>query len=396
MKYLVLLVIILSSCKSSPEKTSESESKTYQDIHNEAVVVDTHNDILMKVIDQGVILDQDLTGKTHSDLDRWKKGGLDIQIFSVYCDGGTKQPYALANRQMDSLDAVIERNPTKIIKVANAKAALKAVNENKMAAMFGIEGGHMIENDLNKLEALYNRGARYLSLTHNEAPAWATSAAGETTDPNLPQKGLTDFGIQVIKKMNALGMLIDVSHSGEQTFWDVIKLSNKPIIASHSSVYSIADSRRNLKDDQIKAIAKNGGVIMVNFHPGFIEGSFGAKETAFLKKHAKEVDSLLTSGMDEWYIEDYLYKKYTDEAELIRPPLSKLIEHIDYIVNLVGIDYVGLGSDFDGINITPLELNDVTAYPLITKALVEKGYSEEAIIKILGSNFLRVLKANEL
>lgn len=396
MKYLVLLVIILSSCKSSPEKTSESESKTYQDIHNEAVVVDTHNDILMKVIDQGVILDQDLTGKTHSDLDRWKKGGLDIQIFSVYCDGGTKQPYALANRQMDSLDAVIARNPTKIIKVANAKAALKAVNENKMAAMFGIEGGHMIENDLNKLEALYNRGARYLSLTHNEAPTWATSAAGETTDPNLPQKGLTDFGIQVIKKMNALGMLIDVSHSGEQTFWDVIKLSNKPIIASHSSVYSIADSRRNLKDDQIKAIAKNGGVIMVNFHPGFIEGSFGAKETAFLKKHAKEVDSLLTSGMDEWYIEDYLYKKYTDEAELIRPPLSKLIEHIDYIVNLVGIDYVGLGSDFDGINITPLELNDVTAYPLITKALVEKGYSEDAIIKILGSNFLRVLKANEL
>jgi len=396
MKYLVLLVIILSSCKSSPEKTSESESKTYQDIHNEAVVIDTHNDILMKVIDQGVILDQDLTGKTHSDLDRWKKGGLDIQIFSVYCDGGTKQPYALANRQMDSLDAVIARNPTKIIKVANAKAALKAVNENKMAAMFGVEGGHMIENDLNKLEALYNRGARYLSLTHNEAPSWATSAAGETTHPNLPQKGLTDFGIQVIKKMNALGMLIDVSHSGEQTFWDVIKLSNKPIIASHSSVYSIADSRRNLKDDQIKAIAKNGGVIMVNFHPGFIDGSFGAKETAFLKKHAKEVDSLLTSGMDEWYIEDYLYKKHTDEAELIRPPLSKLIEHIDYIVKLVGIDYVGLGSDFDGINITPLELNDVTAYPLITRALVEKGYSEDAIIKILGSNFLRVLKVNEL
>ena len=395
MKYVVLLVIILSSCKSSPEKKSESESKTYQDIHNEAIVVDTHNDILMKVVDQGVILDQDLTGQTHSDLDRWKKGGLDIQIFSVYCDGATKQPYALANRQMDSLDAVIARNPDKIIKVANSKAMLNAVNEHKIAAMFGVEGGHMIENDLDKLEALYNRGARYLSLTHNEAPSWATSAAGETTNPNLPEKGLTDFGIQVIKKMNALGMLIDVSHSGEQTFWDVIKLSNKPIIASHSSVYSIASSRRNLKDDQIKAIAKNGGVIMVNFHPGFIDGSFAAKETAFLKKHAMEVDSLLKSGMDEWYIEDYLYKKYTDEAELIRPPLSKLIEHIDYIVKLVGIDYVGLGSDFDGINITPLELDDVTAYPLITKALIEKGYSEAAIFKILGSNFLRVLKANE-
>ncbi len=149
--------------------------------------------------------------------------------------------------------------------------------------MFGVEGGHMIEDDLNKLAAFYKRGARYLTLTHNVAPSWATSAADETTNPNLPQKGLTDFGMQVVAKMNELGMMIDVSHSGDQTFWDVIKMTNKPIIASHSSVYSLVPSRRNLKDDQIKAIANNGGVIMVNFHPGFIDSSFGEKETAFLK-----------------------------------------------------------------------------------------------------------------
>tara|TARA_B100000787_G_scaffold58146_1_gene42343 strand:- start:334 stop:948 length:615 start_codon:yes stop_codon:yes gene_type:complete len=202
--------------------------------------------------------------------------------------------------------------------------------------------------------------------------------------------------MQVVAKMNELGMMIDVSHSGEQTFWDVIKMTNKPIIASHSSVYSLVPSPRNLKDDQIKAIAKNGGVIMINFHPGFIDSSFGDKETAFLKKHTIEVDSLLNSGMDEWYTMDYLYKKHAAEAELMRPPLSKLIDHIDYIVKLVGADYVGLGSDFDGINLTPLQLDDVTTYPLITKALVEKEYNEKDIIKILGSNFLRVLKANEL
>jgi membrane dipeptidase len=262
--------------------------------------------------------------------------------------------------------------------------------------MFGVEGGHMIEDDLNKLEALYKRGSRYLTLTHNVAPSWATSAADETTNPNLPQKGLTDFGIQVVTKMNELGMMIDVSHSGDQTFWDVIKITNKPIIASHSSVYSLVPSRRNLKDDQIKAIATNGGVIMINFHPGFIDNSFGDKEMVFLEKHSIEGDSLMNTGMDEWYMMDYLYKKYATEAELMRPPLSKLIDHIDYIVKLVGVDYVGLGSDFDGINLTPLQLDDVSTYPLITKALLEKGYNEKDIVKILGSNFLRVLKANEL
>ena len=394
MKYLVTLLIVLSSCKSSPDK--ESKPKIFIEIHNEAIVIDTHNDILMKVVDKGVILDQDLTGETHTDLDRWRKGGLNVQIFSVYSDGGVKNPYAIANRQMDSLDAVVARNPNKIIKVANTEAILKAINENKIAAMFGVEGGHMIEDDLNKLEALYKRGARYLTLTHNVAPSWATSAADETTNPNLPQKGLTNFGVQVITKMNELGMMIDVSHSGDQTFWDVIRITNKPIIASHSSVYSLVPSRRNLKDDQIKAIANNGGVIMINFHPGFIDRSFGEKETAFFKKHAIESDSLLKSGMDEWYMMDYLYKKHTTEANLMRPTLSKLIDHIDYIVKLVGVDYLGLGSDFDGINLTPLQLDDVTTYPLITKALVEKGYSEKDIVKILGSNLLRVLKANEL
>ena len=394
MKYLVILLIVLSSCTSSPDK--KSEPKTFIEIHNESIVIDTHNDILMKAVDKGLMFDQDLTGKTHSDLDRWKKGGLDVQIFSVYCDGGVKNAYAIANREMDSLDVIVARNPNKIVKVANTLEILKAIKEKKIAAMFGVEGGHMIEDDLNKLEALYKRGARYLSLTHNVAPSWATSAADETTNPNLPQKGLTDFGMQVVAKMNELGMMIDVSHSGEQTFWDVIKMTNKPIIASHSSVYSLVPSPRNLKDDQIKAIAKNGGVIMINFHPGFIDSSFGDKETAFLKKHTIEVDSLLNSGMDEWYTMDYLYKKHAAEAELMRPPLSKLIDHIDYIVKLVGADYVGLGSDFDGINLTPLQLDDVTTYPLITKALVEKEYNEKDIIKILGSNFLRVLKANEL
>lgn len=393
-KYLIILVIVIAACNPSPEKAADL--KTFEEIHRESIVVDTHNDILMKAVDLGLMLDQDLKGQAHSDLKRWKQGGLDVQVFSVYSDGAVENAFALANRQMDSLDAAIARNPTKIIKASNSQALLKAIDEHKIAAMFGVEGGHMIEDELAKLEALYNRGARYLTLTHNVAPSWATSAADETTDPELEPKGLTAFGVAVITKMNALGMLIDVSHSGDQTFWDVLKHTSKPIIASHSSVYSLVASRRNLKDDQIKAIAKNEGVIMINFHPGFIDPSFGEKEALFFEKHAAESDSLMKGGMDEWYMMDYIYKKHKEEAYEIRPPLSMLIDHIDYIVQLVGADYVGLGSDFDGINLTPLQMDDVASYPLITKALMARGYKEEAIVKILGANFLRVLEANEV
>lgn len=375
--------------------TANTHAQSYKQIHRRAIVVDTHNDILMKAADRGLIFDKDLKGKASTDLERWKTGGLDVQVFSVFCDGAAPQPYALANKEMDILDAVAARNPGKIVKVANYDELIKVVNQGKIAALFGVEGGHMIEDDLSKLDALYKRGARYLTLTHNVSPTWATSALDETTKKDLPHKGLTAFGKDIVRRMNQLGMLVDVSHAGEQTFWDVIELSTKPIIASHSSVYQLTPHRRNLKDDQIRAIAKNGGVIQINFNPGFIDSTFNDKEDAFLKEHASEYDSLQKNGMDDFYAADYLYTKYSREAKDIRPPFANVIQHIDYIVKLVGADYVGLGSDFDGITTTPLELDDVTSYPLITKALVEKGYSEADITKILGGNFLRVLKASE-
>lgn len=384
-----IIIIILSF-------TQQSMAQTYKEIHTNAILIDTHNDILMKTVDQGLLMDNDLKGTTHSDLTRWKEGGLDVQIFSVFCDGTKVNPFNYANLQMDSLDAVVKRNPDKIVKVANTKELLEAVKQNKIAAMFGVEGGHMIENDLEKLEVLYNRGARYMTLTWNNSTDWATSAFDETFTKDLQHKGLTDFGKQVIHKMNQLGMMIDVSHVGVQTFSDVINTTTKPIIASHSSVYALCKHQRNLNDEQIKAIAKNGGVIQVNFHPGFIDPGFEEKEKAFLAKHQAELDSLMKSGTDEWYSMDYLYKKYTDESTAMRPPLSMLIDHIDYIVKLVGTDYVGIGSDFDGINLTPQGLDDVSTYPLITKALVERGYNQQEINKILGKNLLRVLKANEL
>jgi membrane dipeptidase len=206
---------------------------------------------------------------------------------------------------------------------------------------------------------------------------------------------LTNFGKQVVQRMNSLGMLVDVSHVGEETFKDVIHTTTKPIIATHSGVYTICPHQRNLKDYQIKAIAKNGGVIQVNFYSGFLDPNYFKNKDSFLEKHKEEVDSLYISGKEKPLVEEAMFMKYKTESEALRAPFSLLMQHIEYIIQLVGVDYVGLGSDFDGIESTPQELDDVTTYPLITKALVEKGYSEKDIDKILGGNFLRVLRANE-
>jgi len=395
MKNLLLLLIIVSvSCKSTTDKKTEILS--YKNLHSKAIVVDSHNDVLTYTMENNLIIDTDLKGQTHTDLTRLRQGGVDVQFFSVWCDGNQIDPFNYAIRQIDSLDAVVKRNPDKIVKIAHINGLSKVINQNKMAAIVGVEGGHMMENDLNKLDSLYKRGTRYMTLTWNNSTPWATSALDETTKNNLKHKGLTDFGKQVVRRMNELGMMVDISHVGAQTFWDVIHTTSKPVIASHSSVYNLCPHYRNLKDEQIKAIAKNGGVIQVNFSSGFLDSTYQKNKDAFILRHKSENDSLVKNGLGEWDRTTYLFAKYKKEANSIRPPLSLLIQHIEYIVKMVGIDYVGLGSDFDGVTSLPKQLDDVTSYPLITKALVEKGYSTEDVSKILGGNLLRVLKANEV
>lgn len=373
-------------------------AQDYKKIHDKAIVADSHNDILTACMEKKVSMDQDLKGRTHSDLNRWKEGGLDVQIFSVWCDGNQPNPNAWANREMDTLDAVIKRNPDKITIVRNSKELQKAVKAKKLAAMFGVEGGHMIENNLDNLNKLYERGTRYLTLTWNNSTPWATSAMLETTKKDSlahAHKGLTDFGKQVVQRMNELGMMVDVSHVGEQTFWDVINTTTKPIIASHSNAWALCPIFRNLKDEQILAIGKNGGVIDLNFYSGFVDSTFRLKETKFMLSHARELDSLKKSGVQQDYALTMISEKYAAEVQSAKPPMSMLLDHLDYIVKLIGVNHVGLGSDFDGISAAPQQLDDVTSYPLISKALLDRGYSAKDITKIMGGNLLRVMKANE-
>jgi membrane dipeptidase len=366
-------------------------------LHEKAVVVDSHNDILTACIEKQVSMDADLRGKTQSDLSRFKQGGVDVQMFSVWCDGNKPDPFGWANREMDTLYAVAARNPDKIAIVKSWKELQEAIRQKKLAAMFGVEGGHMIGNDLQHLEQLYNRGMRYMTLTWNNSTSWATSAMDESTKKDslaATHKGLTDFGKEVVRKMNELGVIVDVSHVGEQTFWDVIATSTRPVIASHSNVYPLCPVFRNLEDDQIRAIAKNGGVIQLNFFSGFVDSNFQQKEKAFMARHKTEIDSLKRSGMQYEYAVTTIMNQYPAEATAARPTLDMLLQHLDYIVHQAGVDHVGLGSDFDGISSSPQQLDDVTSYPVITQALLKRGYSKRDVKKILGGNFLRVLKAN--
>jgi membrane dipeptidase len=346
---------------------------------------------------RGRNINDDLTGKTHSDLNRFKQGGVDAQFFSVWSDEtyGKDRAFKYANQQIDSLLAITQRYPSKITLATTPKELMKAVQQQKLAALIGLEGGHMIEDKIENLEALFNRGTRYMTLTWNNSTSWATSAADESkADFPIEKKGLTELGRSIVKRMNELGMLVDLSHVGEKTFWDAISIVNKPVLVSHSCVYTLCPVPRNLKDDQIRAIAKNGGVIHLNFFSGFLDSTFQRRNREFVRNHRSEVDSLRKASNTSFEIEEWMVEKYPNEAATLRPPLSILLDHIDYIVKLVGVNHVGLGSDFDGITSAPQQLDDVSDMPIITKELSARGYSKKDIRKILGENFLRVFKAN--
>ncbi|PWT77147.1 MAG: membrane dipeptidase [Bacteroidetes bacterium] len=368
-----------------------------QKAKNQSILVDTHNDFLSISVDEKVSFDKDLRSKTYSDLNRMFEGGVNVQFFSIFCDDnyGKGSAFNYANREIDSLYAVCARNPDRMSLVSDWKSLSLALKQHKLAAMLGVEGGHMIEDDLNKLDSFSKRGVRYMTLTWNNSTSWASSARDESDHAFVVTPyGLTTFGKDVVRRMNELGMMVDISHVGEKTFWDVINTTTKPVIASHSSVYALCSVFRNLKDDQIKAIAKNKGVIQVNFYSGFLDSTFARRLSSFFASHQPELDSLQKIKTPDYRVKNYFSKKYPKEAEALRPPLSIILDHIDYIVKLVGVDYVGLGSDFDGIDSAPKGLDGVQDYPKIATGLRERGYSEKDIDKILGGNLLRVFRAN--
>ncbi|MGB8061778.1 MAG: dipeptidase [Candidatus Sulfotelmatobacter sp.] len=392
--------LALAQAPAQPSKASEMViSARARQIHDSALIIDTHADTPQRFLDEGYdIGSTDPNDVGHISLDKARRGNLGAEFFSIWVDPQTNQGH-FAQHTFDLIDSVYEqaaRHPDRMMMAFSVADIERAHREHKLAACMGIEGGHSIENDMHLLRDYYRLGVRYMTLTWSNTNEWADSS-GDIDDPKVQHhNGLTDFGKQVVMEMNRLGMMVDISHVADKTFWDAIATTKAPVIASHSSARALVDAPRNMTDDMLRAVAKNGGVVQVNFFSGFDDQNFRNAAEAQAKDQAaaiqKYMDDLKAQGKPVNYLEvDRMEREWM--AKIPRPRLSALIDHIDHIAKVAGIDHVGLGSDFDGVSgATPAGIDSAADLPKITQALLDRGYSADDIHKILGGNLLRVFR----
>ena len=364
-------------------------------VHEQAIVVDTHADTTQRLVFDPKF---DL-GERHSDgnidIPRMKEGGLDALFFSIWVPSDVVGPPAL-KRAYDQIDAVreaVRTHPNDLALASTAADVRRAAGEQKIAALMGVEGGHMIDDDLRQLRNFAALGARYMTLTHFKNNNWADSSTDKPA-----HNGLTPFGKDVVREMNRLGMMVDISHVADTTFYDVLGLTTAPVIASHSSCRALTNHPRNMTDEMLRALARNGGVVMINYHAAFISEEF---RVASEKRSGDVVTSMSALSKKCGGNEACTTREgeRIDHEAMMNGSLPKvswerIIDHIDHAVKIAGADHVGLGSDFDGATM-PLGLEDASKLPKITDALLKKGYSEQDVEKILGGNILRVMEAVE-
>lgn len=363
-------------------------------LHQNAIVIDAHSDYLDRSTIDGAGLNEDTPG-SQTTLSKLEQGQVDAQFFSVFVPPAYRK-YGYANRTYELIDRLVqqvEKNESRIALAQTAGDIERLANEGKISALIGLEGGHSIENSLAHLRNYYRLGVRYMTLTWSNTNDWADSSGGDAR-----WNGLNGFGEKVVKEMNRLGMMIDISHVSDDTFWDVIEHTTKPIIASHSLVRAEMDSKRNMSDEMIQAVAANGGVIQVSYYSQYVDKAF---KNEFNKKIGQQ--DLAMNALGEKYLNDpiqldieqwSLQKKV--EFTITPPSYKRVVDHIEHIIKLVGATHVGLGSDYDGMGAPPSGLEHVGKTKTTTAELVKRGYSDEDIKKILGGNLLRVMRANEV
>jgi membrane dipeptidase len=395
MRTRLLLAAVTIICAGGQNRTI-SDAEVMR-VHRSALLIDTHNDVPSRTVEGFDIGSR--TGTGHTDIARLKEGGVGAQFFAVYVAASYVNGNHSANRTLQMIDTVrhdiIGRYPDVFVLATTANGIEEAHRRGKIAALMGIEGGHAIEDNLRLLRDYYDLGVRYMTLTHSNTNDWADSS-GDIDDAKVKHhNGLTDFGKQVVREMNRLGMMVDISHVADKTFWDALEASKAPIFASHSSSRALTNHARNMTDDMIVALAKKGGVVQVNFYCGFISQKFRDNDAADTRaldaRLARETAGKDLSEPDRQILSEKLRK----EMRLSRATLADVVDHIDHIRKIAGIDAIGIGGDFDGVSCTPIGLDDVSKYPNLTRALLEKGYSADDIRKIYGGNFLRVMRAVE-
>ena len=394
---LFLCALACISTSSLCQTPASAVSAKARQIHNSAIVVDTHADTPQRFLDEKFdIGNSDPKDTGHISLDKMKAGNLGAEFFSIWVEPNTNQG-RFAQHTLDLIDSVYEqasKHPDRMTMAFSVADIQRAHKEKKLAALMGIEGGHSIENDIRLLRDFYRLGVRYMTLSWSNTNEWADSS-GDINDPKVEHhNGLTDFGREVVLEMNRMGMLVDISHVSDKTFFDTIATTKAPVIASHSSSRELTDQPRNMTDDMLRAVAKNGGVVQVNFFNAFIDEDYRKAFTAQSKERDAAVAALIKerkdAGQSVTYLDiDRIEREWA--AKVPRPPLKSLIDHIDHIAKTAGIDHVGLGSDFDGVSgATPEGIDSAADLPKITQALLDRGYNEKEIHKILGGNLLRV------
>jgi membrane dipeptidase len=396
--FLSYLVLAASSAPSQSTNPSDTPiSAQARAIHDSALIIDTHADTPQRFLDEGFdIGSTDPHDTGHISLDKARRGNLGAEFFSIWVDPETNQGH-FAQHTFDLIDSVYEQaahHPDRMMMAFSVADIERAHREHKLGALMGIEGGHSIENDIHLLRDYYRLGVRYMTLSWSNTNEWADSS-GDINDAKVQHhNGLTDFGKQVVLEMNRLGMMVDISHVADKTFWDVIATTEAPVVASHSSARALVNAPRNMTDDMLRAVAKNGGVVQVNFYSGFLDEDY-RKAIEVQDKDQRDaiqkyLDSLKAQGKPVNYIErNRIEREWM--AKIPRPPFKDLIDHIDHIAKVAGVDHVGLGSDFDGVSgATPQGMDSAADLPKITQALLDRGYGADDIRKILGGNLLRV------
>jgi membrane dipeptidase len=387
---LFLCLCILGATAMLVSTSADSISDPAKKLHFSSIVIDTHDDTTQRLLDPRFDLAARHTDG-NIDIPRMRDGGLSAIFFSIWISGKILGPDAV-KQALDQIDAVrenVRKHPNDMVLATSADDVRAAHAQGKIAALIGVEGGHMMGNDLAVLRTFAALGVRYMTLTHMENNEWADSS---TAKPE--HNGLTDFGKDVVREMNRLGIIVDVSHVSDKTFYDALAVSKAPIFASHSSCRALCNAPRNMTDDMMRDLSKHGGVIQINYHVGFLSQQFRDFENAHpdmekeindeVKKRCGDNEACkLTTG-------DQVVRDFMEEGKLPKVDWTLIVEHIDHAVKVAGIDHVGLGSDFDGA-VMPIGMQDVSHLPQITEALVKKGYSESDIRKILGENTLRVL-----
>jgi membrane dipeptidase len=369
-------------------------------IHQKAIIVDGHNDITSPMVDEDFFLSMNSIGKFHregdpfhTDLSRLKMSGITGEFFSIYTSGTDYQKGGKMRRAMDLIDATyreIEKNPNVLSFCTTAEDIRRAKKQGKICALMGIEGGYVIENSLYALRNFYRLGIRYMTLTHNVSHDWADAHRGE-----VKHNGLAPFGKEVVKEMNRLGMLVDISHVSDKVMHDVLDTTTAPIIASHSSARGIANHTRNVPDDVLKRVAKNGGVIMINFYPSFLDERTNREENERSAKLKPQLDALREQYKDNPQAFNEVERKLFAENPIYVAPYTRIVDHIDHIKKVAGIDIVGIGSDYDGVPFLPAGMNGAEDLVLVTYEMLRRGYTETEIKKVLGENFLRAFAKAE-